>query len=113
MEIEAMSIENSGSQITKSEVPVNFWLRVSGKPMEPEYFDGDMIFVEPDRQPLHNSDVVVKTTPSSKETFRRLQTKDGSRYLVALNPSISTPSIPVTEELKICGVVSFSGKVRC
>lgn len=90
----------------------SYILRVKGISMEPEYRDGEMIFVDPDRQPIHNSDVVVKISSSNEATFKRLQIEGDNRYLIALNPATPNPVIPLDEEVIICGVVIFAGNFK-
>lgn len=90
----------------------SFILRVRGASMEPEYMDGELIYVDPDRFPEHNDDVVVRLSGSGDVTFKRLQIDGSNKYLVAINKSFPNPIIPLDEEAVICGVVFFSGKMR-
>ena len=89
-----------------------FALKVRGSSMEPEYYDGEIIYVDPDRVPKHNDDVVVRLIPSSESTFKRLQIDENGAYLIAINKAFPAPIIPLGEEATICGVVVFSGKFR-
>lgn len=89
-----------------------FALKVRGSSMEPEYYDGEIIYVDPDRVPKHNDDVVVRLVPSSDSTFKRLQIDENGAYLIAINKAFPAPIIPLGEEASICGVVVFSGKFR-
>ncbi len=90
----------------------SYILRVRGASMEPEYRDGDYIFIDPSVQPDHNSDVVVRLNHAGEATFKRLQYDGDRRYLQALNKSFPDPIIPLGEEAQICGVVIFSGRPR-
>lgn len=90
----------------------SFILRVRGSSMEPEYTDGELIYVDPSREAKHNDDVVVRLNNAGDATFKRLQIDGPNKYLVALNKSYPNPIIPLDEEAFICGVVFFSGKLR-
>lgn len=90
----------------------SFILRVRGASMEPEYRDGELIYVDPSREPKHNDDVVVRLNNSNDATFKRLQIDGSRKYLVALNKQYPDPIIPLDEEAVICGVVFFAGRLR-
>lgn len=90
----------------------SFILRVRGASMEPEYRDGELIYVDPSREPKHNDDVVVRLNNSGEATFKRLQIDGDQKYLVALNKQYPNPIIPLDEEAVICGVVFFAGRLR-
>lgn len=97
--------------------PVNhsdktFILRVQGSSMEPEYRDGDLIFVDPSVQAEHNSDVIVRLENANTATFKRLQIVGDKSYLSPINRDWPEPVIPINEHAQICGVVIFSGRLR-
>lgn len=75
------------------------------------YSDGDLIFVDPERSPQHNDDVVARTS-DGKTTFKRLQLTPDGNHLIALNQDWKPRIINVSEDTIICGVVIFSGKDR-
>jgi SOS-response transcriptional repressor LexA len=85
--------------------PRTFALRVRGISMEKEYFDGDIIFVDPDEEPRHGSHVVVRLEQEKEATFKQLIVEGERRVLKALNPSWPEPFIGVTSDATICGVV--------
>lgn len=89
-----------------------FVLRVKGPSMEPEYQEGDLIFVDPEEEPAHNKDVVVRFEDSQEATFKRLVVDNGKYYLKAINPEWPKRYIPIDGEATLCGVVVFSGKIR-
>lgn len=66
---------------TKS--PNAFALVVSGDSMEPEFRDGDIITVDPDRQPVSGSYVVVKN--GHEATFKQFVRDGASVFLKPLN----------------------------
>jgi SOS-response transcriptional repressor LexA len=86
-------------------------LKVIGSSMEKEYFEGEMIFVDPGVEAKHGSDVVVRT-PEGNTTFKRLQITAEGTYLMALNKDYPERIIKVPEGTTICGVVVFSGRDR-
>lgn len=90
----------------------SFALRVAGISMEPNYMDGDIIYVDPDVQYKHNDDIVVRLSDSGEATFKRLQIDETGMYLIALNKNYPAPIVPLGTEAQICGVVVFSGKFR-
>jgi SOS-response transcriptional repressor LexA len=80
-----------------------FALKVQGDSMEPEFVEGDIIIVDPERDPVSGQFVVAKNG-EGEATFKRFM-MDGSRiYLVPLNRRY--PVVEVTENnVKIVGVV--------
>lgn len=89
-----------------------FVLRVRGESMEPEYRDGDWIFVDPGRQPENGSHVVVRMDDIQEATFKKLVIEGGERYLMALNPAWPERIIKINGNATIVGTVIFSGKPR-
>jgi len=89
-----------------------FALTVNGPSMEPEYKDGDIIYVDPDRQPINGSHVVVRLAQSNEATFKKLVMDGGKVYLQALNPDWPERIIQINGDAEIVGVVFFSGRRR-
>lgn len=88
-------------------------LRVRGESMEPEYRDGDWIFVDPDRHPENGDHVVVRLDEEEEATFKKLVIEGGETYLVALNPAWPNRIIKIDgRPATIVGTVIFSGKPR-
>lgn len=89
--------------------PRSFALRVKGDSMSSDYPDGSVIVVDPDREPRHDSDVVVRLNSDMEATFKRLKI-DGPRwYLHPLNDRY--PVIPLEgRDFTICGVVVWTGR---
>ena len=86
-------------------------LRVRGVSMEPDFRDGDLIFVDPRVEPVHGQFVVVMLEDSPEATFKQLIIEGGRQYLKALNPEWPTPIIEVKRPARFCGVVIFKGAV--
>ncbi len=68
-----------------------------------------MVVVDPDKEPRHNSDVVVRLNGDMEATFKRLKI-DGSRWF--LHPiNERYPVIPLEgKDFTICGVVVWVGR---
>lgn len=88
--------------------PHAFALRVSGDSMEPEFTAGDLIIVDPDKQALNGSYVVVRLEESEEATFKQFVIDAGRKYLKPLNPRY--PVIDITQDATITGVVAYKYK---
>lgn len=82
-----------------------FALTVRGSSMEDEFFDGEIIFVDPDRQYRPGDFVIAKKPDQNEVTFKRLQKDGDSWYLKAMNKSWPEQVISITGAWNICGVV--------
>ena len=67
------------------------------------YPEGTIIFVDPEREAINGSRVIVKLEESSEVTFKQLASDMGRSYLKPLNTQYSTIELPDTAI--ICGVV--------
>ncbi len=95
--------------------PRTFVLRVRGESMfnpsgRPSFLEGDLIFVDPDRQALHGSLVVVRLEDDKEATFKKLVLEGGQQYLQALNPAWPERIIRIHGDATICGAVIFKGE---
>lgn len=89
--------------------PRTYALRVRGlsmyNPSERHSFnDGDIIFVDPDRDAIHKSLIVAKLTDTQEATFKQLLIEGDQRFLMALNPSWPNRIFPINGNAEICGV---------
>lgn len=91
--------------------PRTFALRVQGASMEDKFFAGDLIFVDPDREPTDKSFVVVRLDDSDQATFKQLIIEGDRRYLRAYNPRWPEPIIELNGDATLCGVVVFRGNI--
>lgn len=87
-----------------------FALRVKGMSMynpmgKHTYSDGDIIFVDPEKDAVNGSRVVVRLEDSKEATFKQLVIEGEKMYLMALNPSWPDRIIEVKGNATICGVV--------
>ncbi len=87
-----------------------FALRVKGVSMfnpgaRLSFSEGDVIFVDPDRDVINGSLVVVRLDDDKEATFKRLLIDGEKRYLEALNPSWPNRIIPINRNATLIGVV--------
>lgn len=91
--------------ITGHSRPRAFALRVRGVSMEPRYQDGDIILVDPDRQAINGSHVVVRLDNENEATFKQLVIEGERKFLQPLNPRWPDQLIEINGNATICGVV--------
>lgn len=94
--------------------PSTYCLRVVGRSMDNDddgYREGEILFIDPDKEALPGADVIVRT-PDSTCTFKRLKLDEDGLYLLALNPKWENRYIRIPIDAVICGVVVFSGRER-
>lgn len=85
-------------------------LRVRGESMfnpheRRSFRDGDIIYVDPDKQAESGSAVIAKLDDSQEATFKQLVVEGEERYLKALNPNWPDQIIRINGSASICGVV--------
>lgn len=95
--------------------PRTFVLRVRGESMfnptgEKSFREGDLIFVDPDREAVHRSLVVVRLDDSKEATFKQLFFEGERSYLKALNPGWPEQAMQINGNATIVGVVIFKGQ---
>lgn len=86
----------------------SYALRVVGDSMKDphgrvSYWPGMTIFVDPDEPVLNGSHVIAKLPDTDQATFKVYTEDGGQRFLKPLNPQY--PTIPMTPDMIICGVV--------
>lgn len=84
-----------------------FALKVRGESMEPMFFEGDIVFIDPD-VPAESGRIVAAVDDGAADpeaTLKKL-VRDGSNYyLKALNPDWPGPKFqPFTQSMRIAGV---------
>ncbi|EGI73239.1 regulatory protein Cro [Pseudoalteromonas distincta] len=95
--------------------PVNassktFALRVQGVSMEPKFYEGDLIFVDPEAECIHGSYVVARLDDDNHATFKQLIIESGHKFLKAANPNWPEQLIPINGNCTLVGKVVFAGK---
>lgn len=85
-----------------SSSPQLFALRVHGDSMEPEFTEGDIIVIDPDRSAVSGSFVLVRNGEGNV-IFEQLKVYGEKTILRPLNPRY--PEIEMTEDQEIIGVV--------
>lgn len=95
--------------------PVNcsdltFVLKVQGVSMEPKFYEGDLIFVDPEAECIHGSYVVARLDDDNQATFKQLIIEGGHKFLKAANPNWPEQLIPINGNCTLVGKVVFAGK---
>lgn len=91
--------------------PDAFILVVAGEsnydPSGPKsYSPGELIYVDPGREPVNRSMVVVRMDQEERAQLKQLlMDEGGTRLLKSLNPTWPTPITPMPEHARIIGVV--------
>ncbi len=84
--------------------PHAFALRVNGPSMEPKFVEGDIIFVDPDRE-AESGDFIIAKNGADEATFKKFY-RDGDRcFLVPLNEDWGKPMEMTGRDWKIVGRV--------
>lgn len=88
----------------------SYALRVRGLSMfnqheRRSFRDGDIIFVDPAKDPENGSLVIAKLVDSQEATFKQLVMEGSRRFLKPLNPAWPEPIIELVTDAMICGVV--------
>lgn len=89
--------------------PRTYAVRIRGESMNNphervSFQDGDIVFVDPDRDAIHRSFVVAKLTDTQEATFKQLIIEGSEKYLKALNPSWPEPFIRINGNAELAGV---------
>lgn len=83
--------------------PNAFILKIEGISMQPMFFEGDKIVIDPAHEARPGHFVVAKRASDQAVTFKQLRFEDGTYFLYALNPDWPDRIIKLTEEWTICG----------
>lgn len=84
--------------------PQAFWMRVCFDQMEPYYFEGDLILVDPTIKPNNNDDVVVRNARGITD-FGRLCLTPSAKYLEIFNPKYPEKMLRLDENTVTVGTV--------
>ncbi|MEO5367370.1 MAG: helix-turn-helix domain-containing protein [Magnetococcus sp. WYHC-3] len=81
-----------------------FALRVTDDSMAEEFSQGDLVIIDPTREPEHNEYVVVSSLVGKMTSFKQLVMDGGRYFLKPLNPRYPITEIDMSQT-HICGVV--------
>ena len=95
--------------------PVNcskysFVVRVEGYSMMNAFVPGDLLYVDPESQPINGSFVIARLDDENQATFKQLIIDGNKKYLKALNPDWPNKFIEINGNCTIVGKVVFAGK---
>lgn len=89
---------------------LTFALKVHGVSMEPKFYEGDLIFVDPEAECIHGSYVVARLDDNNEATFKQLIIESGHKFLKAANPNWPEQLIPINGNCTLVGKIIFAGK---
>ena len=87
-----------------------FALKVHGVSMEPKFYEGDLIFVDPEAECIHGSYVVARLDDNNEATFKQLIIESGHKFLKAANPNWPEQLTPINGNCTLVGKIIFAGK---
>lgn len=88
----------------------SFVVRVEGESMMRAFYPGDLLYVDPESQPINGSFVIARLDDENQATFKQLVIDGNKKYLKALNPDWPTKFIEINGNCTIVGKVVFTGK---
>lgn len=86
-----------------------FVLRVNGISMAPQFSEGDLIFVDPDKTPINNNFVILKNKRTQQTLLRQLLIEGSDQFIRSTNPDWPAAITRLSDEHEIYGVVIFKG----
>lgn len=86
-----------------------FALKVKSDCMEPVFYEGEVITINPDIQPLNGDYVVVKDTLKNEATFKQYKVYGKKIVLHPLNPKYQDIEIDHENRYEIIGKVVYKG----
>lgn len=87
-----------------------FLLRIRGISMEPKFREGELIFVDPEVEPLNGRYVVARLDNENEATFKQLIIEGTHKFLKPANPNWPEQLIPINGNCTIVGVIVFVGR---
>ena len=88
-----------------------FLLKVRGQSMQGTFNEDDLIFIDPEVQPVNGKYVVARLDDENEATLKQLIIEGGERYLKATNPDWPNKILPINGNCTIVGVVIFAGRL--
>lgn len=83
--------------------PGSFIVRVEGKSMEPDFYPGDKVVIDPSMQWGPGDFVLARAEADAAATLRQISTEGGHTYLHATNPSWPDRVIKMDETWRVYG----------
>lgn len=88
----------------------SFVVRVEGQSMMNAFYPGDLLYVDPESQPINGSFVIARLDDENQATFKQLVIDGNKKYLKAMNPDWPNKFIEINGNCTIVGKVIFTGK---
>lgn len=88
-----------------------FVLRLEGISMEPDFYSGDRIVIDPSLEWKSGDFVFARRNCSNTGTFKQLKYEDGVYYLCATNPDWKPKYLALDEEWQIVGKARYQVKI--
>ena len=88
----------------------SFVVRVEGESMMKSFYPGDLLYVDPESEPVNGSFVIARLDDENQATFKQLIIDGNKKYLKALNPDWPNKFIEINGNCTIVGKVVFAGK---
>jgi len=79
--------------------------------MQGTFNEDDLIFIDPEVQPVNGKYVVARLDDENEATLKQLIIEGGERYLKATNPDWPNKILPINGNCTIVGVVIFAGRL--
>lgn len=80
-----------------------FALKVKGDSMEPLFFEGEILVIDPDVQPQPGEYVIIKNDSADEATFKQLKKYRGVWIMHPLNPKYEDAEL--TKDMRVVGKV--------
>lgn len=110
-DIDVISVDDAEFYPSPIKCSVNsFIVRVDGESMMKAFHPGDLLYVDPESQPINGSFVIARLDDENQATFKQLVIDGNKKYLKALNPDWPTKFIEINGNCTIVGKVVFAGK---
>jgi len=88
-----------------------FLLKVRGQSMAGTFNENELIFVDPEVEPINGKYVVARLEDDNEATLKQLIIEGGHKFLKASNPAWPTQIQPINGNCTIVGVVIFAGRL--
>lgn len=90
--------------------PKTFALKVKGESMLPKFEENEIIFIDPEVQPMTGKYVIAMLDDENEATFKQLIIDGNKKYLKAINPDWPVKFLEINGNCTIVGIVISSIK---